>query len=70
MRYVPQSLGKQISFIKRLQGKPRKLEHELMVGGEKGREWFKRDSMFSKPYPDCMFMYFNREEKRGTLFST
>lgn len=65
-----QSLGKQISFIQRLQGKSRKLEHELMVRREKGREWFKRGSMFSKPYSGCMFMYSNRKEKRGALFIT
>lgn len=70
MRYVPQSLGEQISFIQRLHGKLRKVEHEPMVGGEKGREWFKKDSMFSKPNSDCMFIYFNRKEKRGALFIT
>lgn len=35
MRYVPHSVGNQISFIQRLQGELRKLEHEPMVRAEK-----------------------------------
>lgn len=40
-----------------------------MVREEKGKEWFRRDRMFSKPNSDSMFIYFNRKEKRGACLS-
>lgn len=40
-----------------------------MVRGEKGKEWLRRDRMFSKPNSDSMFIYFNRKEKRGACLS-
>lgn len=64
MRYVPHSVGNQISFIQRLKGELRKLEHEPMVRAEKEEKGLEGMVCFRKLNSDSMNIYILSQQER------
>lgn len=69
MRYVPHSIGNQISFIQRLQGELRKLEHESTIDEKKEETSLGGMRCFQKLISDGMLICIlsQQEGKEGSL---